>query len=76
MRHLYSPLLEYLIYVLTVEKCLRLVKGEITPIPKNSTSNPTDPMMYHGITLVHVTYNLNCGILNARLTEKLNNIGF
>ena len=51
-------------------------KGVITPIPKNSTSDPRDPMMYRGITLAPVSYKLYCGILNARLTEKLDNINF
>ena len=40
-------------------------KGLKTPIPKNSTSDPWDPMMYLDITLAPVAYKLYYGILDA-----------
>ncbi|VDH92265.1 Hypothetical predicted protein [Mytilus galloprovincialis] len=43
--------------------------GIIHPIPKSSTSNPKDPMRYHGITLVPVCYKLYCHILNNKLVK-------
>ena len=46
-------------------------KGVITPIPKSSTSDPTDPLSYRGITLAPSTYKLYCGILDLRLSTKL-----
>ena len=51
-------------------------KGIITPIPKNSTSDPRDPMAYRGITLTPVAYKLYCGVLNSRLTLKLDELDF
>ncbi|CAG2255049.1 unnamed protein product [Mytilus edulis] len=49
-------------------------KGMITPIPKSSTSDPHDPMSYRGITLAPSSYKLYCGVLNARLTSKLDDL--
>ncbi|CAG2228891.1 unnamed protein product [Mytilus edulis] len=49
-------------------------KGMITPIPKLSTSDPHDPMSYRGITLDPSSYKLYCGVLNARLTSKLDDL--
>ena len=46
----------------------------ITPIPKSSTSDPHDPMSYRGITLAPSSYKLYCGVLNARLTSKLDDL--
>ncbi|CAG2233157.1 unnamed protein product [Mytilus edulis] len=51
-------------------------KGIITPIPKSSTSDPRDPLSYRGITLAPVSYKLYCGVLNSRLTYKLDDIDF
>ena len=48
-------------------------KGMITPIPKLSTSDPHDPMSYRGITLA-LSHYLYCGVLNARLTCKLDDL--
>jgi hypothetical protein len=41
--------------------------GLISPIPKSSTSDPRDPLMYRGITLTSCVYKLFCGVLNNRL---------
>ena len=49
-------------------------KGMITPIPKSSTSDPHDPMSYRGRTLAPSSYKLYCGVLNARLTSKLDDL--
>ena len=46
-------------------------KGVITPIPKSSTSDPSDPLSYRGITLAPATYKLYCGVLDLRLSAKL-----
>ncbi|CAG2196716.1 unnamed protein product [Mytilus edulis] len=51
-------------------------KGIITPIPKSSTADPRDPMAYRGITLAPVSYKLYCGVLNSRLTVKLDELNF
>ena len=41
--------------------------GVINPIPKGSTSNVRNPMLYRGITLAVSSYKLFCSIMNARL---------
>ena len=46
----------------------------ITPIPKSSTSDPRDPMSYRGITLAPTSYKVYCGVLNARLIDKLDEL--
>ncbi|CAG2195601.1 unnamed protein product [Mytilus edulis] len=51
-------------------------RGIITPIPKSSTSDPRDPMSYRGITLAPTSYKLYCGVLNSRLTVKLDELNF
>ncbi|XP_071123605.1 uncharacterized protein [Mytilus edulis] len=51
-------------------------RGIITPIPKSSTSDPRDPMSYRGITLAPTSYKLYCGVLNSRLTVKLDDLNF
>lgn len=51
-------------------------KGVITPIPKSSTADPRDPLSYRGITLAPSSYKLYCGVLNARLTHKLDDLDF
>ncbi len=43
------------------------LKGIITPLPKDNTLDPRDPMNYRGINLVCSMYKLYCYILNARL---------
>ncbi|CAC5379433.1 unnamed protein product [Mytilus coruscus] len=50
--------------------------GIITPIPKSSTSDPSDPLSYCGIILASVSYKLYCGVLNSHLTYKLDEIDF
>ncbi|CAC5356242.1 unnamed protein product [Mytilus coruscus] len=47
-------------------------KGNITPIPKCSTSDPRDPLSYRGITLAPFAYKMYCSILNERLVKWLN----
>ncbi|CAG2195599.1 unnamed protein product [Mytilus edulis] len=51
-------------------------KGIITPIPKRTTADPRDPMACRGITLAPVSYKLYCGVLNSRLTVKLDELNF
>ncbi|CAG2245923.1 unnamed protein product [Mytilus edulis] len=43
---------------------------------KSSTADPRDPMAYRGITLAPVSYKLYCGVLNSRLTVKLDELNF
>ena len=38
-------------------------QGIINPIPKSSTSDPRDPLIYRGITLTPVCYKLYCNML-------------
>ncbi len=40
----------------------------VNPIPKISTTDPRDPLNYHGITLASSAYKLYAGILSRRLT--------
>ncbi len=40
----------------------------MNPIPKNSTTDPRDPLNYRGIILASSAYKLYAGILNRRLT--------
>ncbi|CAG2196114.1 unnamed protein product [Mytilus edulis] len=49
-------------------------RGIITPIPKCSTSDTRDPMSYRVITLVPTSYKLYCGVLNSRLTVKVDEL--
>ncbi|XP_045209060.2 uncharacterized protein LOC123560975 [Mercenaria mercenaria] len=42
-------------------------KGVITPVPKNSTADPRDPLSYRGITLAPVMYKLYASVLNERI---------
>ena len=49
-------------------------KDIITPIPKSSTSDPCHSLSYRGLTLAPLAYKLYCGVLNARLTVKLDDM--
>jgi hypothetical protein len=51
-------------------------KGIITPIPKSSTFDPRDPLSYRGITLAPTSYKIYCGVLNSRLTVKLDDLEY
>jgi len=67
----------YLIFVIIPVK-FRLcgVKVDITPIPKSSTSDPRDALLYRGITLAPTSYKIYCGVLNSRLTVKLDDLEY
>lgn len=47
----------------------------ISPIPKSSTTDPSDALSYQGITLAPASYKLFCGIHDFRLREKLDITG-
>ena len=49
-------------------------KGIITSFPKPSTSDPRDPMLYRGLTLAPMAYELYRGVLIVRLTVKLDEV--
>ena len=44
-------------------------KGIISPIPKDHTSDPRDPMNFRGITLACSMYKLYCSVLNMRMSK-------
>ena len=46
-----------------------LGKGLINTIPKSSTVDTSDPLLYRGITLASAMYNLFSSILNTRLSK-------
>ena len=49
-------------------------KGIIALFPKPSTSDPRDPMLYRGLTLVPMAYELYHGVLIVRLMVKLDDV--
>jgi hypothetical protein len=50
-------------------------KGIITPIPKCSTSDHTNPLTYRGITLAPSAYKVYCGVINDRLSDWVDDKG-
>ena len=41
----------------------------ISPIPKSSTTDPRDPLLYRGIALASSMYKLYCSVLNTRISS-------
>ena len=40
-----------------------------SPIPKSSTTDPRDPLLYRGIALASSMYKLYCSVLNTRISS-------
>ena len=49
--------------------------GIITPLLKDSTSDPRNPMNYRGITVTSAIYKTYCNVLNQRLTAWAESTG-
>ena len=49
--------------------------GVISPLLKDSTTDPRDPLNYRGITVTSSVYKAYCSVLNTRLTEWAENSG-
>ena len=49
--------------------------GIIAPIPKCSTSAPTNPLSYRGITLAPSAFKVYFGVINDRLSDWVDDKG-
>ena len=52
------------------------LKAIIVPIPKSATKDPYVPLNYRGISLLSCVYKLYSGVLNDRIVNYLEDLGF